>query len=239
MSGLLNDNSLNPLRFSLSGVHFSNPNGVRGYVSRGDGGSEARLKKAADLLQLSDLLFDRMEGHKTFGELEQSDPKVAMALFIAIVGALKLGADLPQDEWGNQERRICVDLCGTGTCGLIILAPTKVFYSNQVGGLSNNHPSVEGFFVPLGYRDENLSKLMEFFAGGKWCGWCESGIDEETAQFVDDFFGTHLFHVDRAALSSSCEAWIQVVVHNESPSDLSLLYPEFKGHAVLTWRNSD
>src|SRR5215467_8770498 len=73
--------------------------------------------------------------------------------------------------------------------GLIVCHPSGVIYSNQVGGYSTHHPEVEGSFVPLQEHDlefDQQAALESHFTGPKWRGHCYRGIDEETADFVDD-----------------------------------------------------
>jgi hypothetical protein len=133
--------------------------------------------------------------------------------------------------------------------GLIIPYPTGVMYSNQVGGYGIDHPKLEGVFVPInrghGIVDQsfNLAKeLYDHFTGPKWQGHCSNGINEETANFIDDLLARHNLanpiKVNRNRLPLCQEAWIEVLVeYRKGFSDL------FNGtsseEAILTWPNSD
>ena len=44
-----------------------------------------------------------------------------------------------------------------------------------------------GYLVPLaGEVPDKCHQLHEHFTGPKWGGWCSYGIDEETADFIDE-----------------------------------------------------
>ena len=90
----------------------------------------------------------------------------------------------------------------------------------QCGGYACNHRSTNGEIIKVSDED---SALMDYFTSGQWCGWCDSGIDEATAEFVERTIP--VFSVDRARMAESCEAWI-VGSYSGSP-------------AILTWPNSD
>ncbi len=214
---------------------------VAGQLVRGDGGSEARAKHSRDLLAFLDILFERSQAHFTFQELERADIKAATALFVGLIQAMKLGADLPQDEWGAERIETYVDLSCSKIGGIIVAAPTKIFYTNQVGGHANQHPSLEGFFVPLEIGVAEQQKLNQYFTGPKWSGWCKSGIDEETANFIESvFMRGDVFTVDRNAMLVSCEAWVYIsLLDAAANSQDALICPVKSGHGILTWNNSD
>jgi hypothetical protein len=135
------------------------------------------------------------------------------------------------------------------TPGLIILARTGVYYTNQAGGVSCLHPIEEGYFVPfhLGYQEWrelswDLQKLGDNIGNGGWFS-----ISSEDADKVDALFEKHKvpLRVERALLGSSYEAWIYVRV-----LDLEKCGVEFRkaekcslhGNqplAVLVYENSD
>jgi len=151
-----------------------------------------------------------------------------------------------------------------GLPGLIYKTKTGVLYSNQSGGHACKHPEAVGCLVPLDDREypENAGIVLDqFFTGEKWGGWCRDGIDEETADFLDDLFGPTIT-VDRTLLGESMEAWIHCVVnYPESEEkaedskpfvDLDQLSEIFgvelavmesdrlpEGKAILVWFNSD
>src|SRR5438105_11225868 len=74
--------------------------------------------------------------------------------------------------------------------GLILLVPSGVRYTNQTGGTACYFPQAEGVFVPLP-DDTNvvLGWLTDYFTGPKWQGACWHGIDEETADYLDEEIG--------------------------------------------------
>ncbi len=132
------------------------------------------------------------------------------------------------------------DTCGIG---IIILSPSGVLYVTQTGGDATTTSSEEGVYVPLwnaAVDQEDL--LIKYFTGPKWNGLCGYGIDEETADYVDQVMtlnpGTEFIKVDRAKLSFSHEAWIYVKV--TEPKDQ---VPIIRGfgicEGILTWANSE
>jgi len=129
--------------------------------------------------------------------------------------------------------------------GVIIAHPTGVLYTNQVGGYACDHPSMEGAFVPLMDPDIDQQKALEdHFTGPKWRGHCYGGIDEETADVVDDILAmsplTRRLTVNREKLAYSEEAGIHVRI---APDEEENSFGEFDGFpddtGVLTWENSD
>ena len=92
-------------------------------------------------------------------------------------------------------------------------------YTNQAGGYACQHPEVRGEKALLGaasalatpeYLAGLQERLMTHFTGEKWKGWCDEGIDEETALFVEAAFWPILpgLVVNRDKLADSMEAWI-------------------------------
>jgi len=143
-----------------------------------------------------------------------------------------------------------VDVWEFNGIGLIIKCPSGVCISNQTGGYACHHPEVEGVFVPLladrgAPSNTVLCQLERFFTEGKWGGWCENGIDAETADFMDSLLASSdelkFIKVDRALLADSEEAWVHVIL---DPSRNEMPVPVMDGFedgtaAVLTWPNSD
>jgi hypothetical protein len=133
--------------------------------------------------------------------------------------------------------------------GLIILAKTGVYYTNQAGGVSCFHPIEEGYFVPfnLGYENwrklnDDLVKLGDNIGTGGWFT-----LSSEDADQLDSLFENHKvpLRVERALLGSSYEAWVYVRV-----LDLEKCGVEFRNAeecslhgnqplAVLVYENSD
>jgi hypothetical protein len=129
--------------------------------------------------------------------------------------------------------------------GVILLCPSGVLYSNQTGGYSCFHPAMEGIYIPM--QNEAVDQegaLAAFFTGPKWQGWCNDGINEETADFVDAVLGqspyTRVLKVDRARLADSHEAWIHVTVEKAVEGADNEIISELSATAgVVTWENSD
>jgi hypothetical protein len=134
------------------------------------------------------------------------------------------------------------------TPGLIILAKTGVYYTNQAGGVACFHPIEEGYFVPfdLGYKNWRelrweLERLGDSI--GTWLG-----LSSEDADKLDSLFEMHKvpLKVERALLESSYEAWVYVRVLNleecgvkfKGMTDGSLFHDD-QPLAVLVYENSD
>lgn len=110
--------------------------------------------------------------------------------------------------------------------GLIILMPSGVNYTNQVGGHCCLQPQAEGVFIPLLNEVVNQEEMLyNYFVGSKWHGWCSDNIDDETADFIDNVLSlstcTKILKVDRTKYSESCEAWIYVDIENQPDEPLS------------------
>lgn len=130
----------------------------------------------------------------------------------------------------------------TESLGLIISYPSGVRISAQTGGYTCQQPEIEGVYLPLKY---DAKELEEYFTGPKWQGWCCNGIDEETADFIDNYLSndgnTAYIKVDRARLQDSQEAWIYVDVFEPGGAvkEINLLSGFGRCKGVLTWDNSD
>jgi Family of unknown function (DUF6210) len=120
-----------------------------------------------------------------------------------------------------------------------------VKYTNQTGGHSCKHPEMEGAFFPLFDQiGSQQTELNRIFLSEKWRGWCDNGIDVETADRIDEILVssslTRHLKVDRDRLAESCEAWICVMFRPKTKYDESPPYFGFSsGKGVLTWENSD
>ena len=137
-------------------------------------------------------------------------------------------------------------LFGLSGMGIIVSHPTGIFVGNQVGGHSCQHPRLEGFYLPLVMADSPvIASLDEHFFAGKWKGWCDSGIDVETADFMDGLFGQERYSkglkVDRKKLGDCREAWVHVIFDDTAfaPGYGVILEPPTHGSGVVTWHNSD
>jgi hypothetical protein len=131
--------------------------------------------------------------------------------------------------------------------GLIILANTGVYYTNQAGGVSCLHPIEEGYFVPfhLGYRNwcELNWELQEL---GDSIGTL-GGLSSEDADKLDSLFEKYEvpLRVERALLGSSYEAWVYVRVLDLEKCGVELVGVEDRSPqdvhplAVLVYENSD
>ncbi len=135
---------------------------------------------------------------------------------------------------------ILYDLAGPA---LIIPWPSGVIYQNQVGGHYVMQYTQEGVFVPLPDDLGSLSSALEsHFLGPKYRGWGGHGIDEETAQFIDELFQRNprlsMIFVDRHRFQDSVEAWIWVTVAEET-FPMPFLDGLTPCTGILTWSNSD
>jgi len=136
---------------------------------------------------------------------------------------------------------ITVLLYELNSLALIVPASTKIVYRNQTGGHACLQSQAEGYLVPFaGEVRDKCERLLLYFTGPKWGGWCSERIDEETADEIDsvlaDMPGRDQITVDRAKLSLSCEAWVHVSV---TAPLLSLVENAEPNEAILTWPNSD
>lgn len=92
--------------------------------------------------------------------------------------------------------------------GVILSAPSRVCYSNQVGGMACSHPEYEGVFIPLPHVE--LPDGCHDGSNGCW----GMSVSEEFADKCDSAFRKSKLplSVDRKRLSESTECWIPVVV---------------------------
>lgn len=148
-----------------------------------------------------------------------------------------------------------VRLFDSGGLGLIVLFPSGVVYTNQTGGYSCMTPTEEGIFVPLVSETLDHEKILhDYFFLGKWGGWCNNGIDEKDADFIDELlardFITKMVSVNRERLHDSHEAWVYVNIGPHPGrfprlpanygSEMSFsIYGFGSREGVITWCNSD
>jgi len=88
--------------------------------------------------------------------------------------------------------------------------------------------------------------LADYFYGSKWLGWCSSGIDEETADYVDQVLRqtmvTAFLSVDRSRLADSHDSWIYVSVSDqpkEPPVTRGGRGQVDRTESGAVWRDSD
>lgn len=111
---------------------------------------------------------------------------------------------------------------------MIILFPSGVIYSNQVGGTSCLQPKAEGVYVPLVSELINQEKLLlEYFTGPKWGGSCSSGIDDKDADAIDHilslYIPTSFIKVNRHRLNESAKhGFTWTLLHNHLNAPLAL-----------------
>jgi hypothetical protein len=126
---------------------------------------------------------------------------------------------------------------------LIVPATTGIVYVNQTGGHACYQCEQEGYLVPIGRQGKEqgtCDALVAHFTGSKWSGWCNDGIDAQTAGEIDRILaagiGREGIVVDRDKLTESCEAWVHVYITEPLVSLVDHASPTF---AILTWPNSD
>lgn len=93
-------------------------------------------------------------------------------------------------------------------------------WHNQCGGYACHQRYAHGTLHKL---DGDEIILSDFFTGEKYSGWCDDGIDAETASYIEAIVPD--FKVDRDKFDESCEAWIHGFVNGKA--------------AILVWGNSD
>jgi hypothetical protein len=134
-----------------------------------------------------------------------------------------------------------VKLWGLSGATLIVPEQSGVTYSNQVGGTACFQMAIEGVLIPLNNDclPEHHEELLETYL----CRYFSDldrvfGADDvpEFNKLLWNFPETTAIRVDESKIEESCEAWIYVIVNENSFSDFSG-FGEFKG--VLTWCNSD
>lgn len=87
-------------------------------------------------------------------------------------------------------------------CGLIVESNDGEAWSNQVNGVSCQHPVAKGYFIPF----EEPSRLQE--------GTCCVTFDDKVCDMVDAIFKRAglPFSVDRSRMEEAVEAWIPVII---------------------------
>lgn len=116
---------------------------------------------------------------------------------------------------------------------VIIKAQTGKVYTSQAGGYACHQPGVEGERLYLEYNQlkekgaELEKNLGHYFTSGEWSGWCDGGIGETDAIWLDALFEKFELNwkVDRNNLNKCQEAWLHIIFEGKP--------------AILTWGNSD
>jgi len=128
------------------------------------------------------------------------------------------------------------------SAGLIVFAPTNIWYQLQTGGYACFQDRAEGFYVPLSYEVlDHYVALHGYFAvhSAEMRG---EGIDDAAARFIDIELSRLPGHagitVDRQRLGESRETWVHVLIAEPT---LSLFFRGFASpvSAILVWPNSD
>lgn len=129
-----------------------------------------------------------------------------------------------------------IQLYDSAGIGLIIKHPSGVRYTNQVGGTACLQWEAEGVYVPL-YSEiiPQAHMLRDHFTGHKWKGACSNGIDDETADLIDEILWkniiTRFIKVDRTKLDDCVEAWIHVNI-SAPPEKPVVNYDEDSGTGI-------
>lgn len=126
-----------------------------------------------------------------------------------------------KDEYAGYEYADYVRLNDTGIIVIMIGEHGSEFVT-QCGGHACLKRKAVGEILQVATKDIE-DKFTHFFLNGVWGGWCDRGIDEETALFIEGLIPNFL--VDRSRMCESIEAWIFGYYNNKE--------------AVLTWQNSD
>lgn len=140
-------------------------------------------------------------------------------------------------KFWNEEITKPVITINSDSFGLIIIKPTGVLYTNQVGGTACLHPVVEGVYVPF---DNDMINLQEFD--------CFNGygvLQEEQLNHIEKIITSNkqlsFLSVNRKL--KSYEAWVNVIVKEptwpRNMPELSILAGFGDCQGILTWPNSD
>ncbi len=134
------------------------------------------------------------------------------------------------------KKKCKVCLYGLEQLALIIKSESGVFYFNQVGGYSCLQPSVEGILTILDDDTKQLLKSLSNYCLNK------TKLTIEDANFLDDLLRNNrtgeFLSIDRERLNDSMEAWLNVIIDNET-MDKAFLNGFDEDEGILTWSNSD
>ena len=136
--------------------------------------------------------------------------------------------------------------------GLIILEPTGVRYTNQMGGTACGHPWVEGLYIPLIQRSEGPDWLRDR-RENLWVRYDTKAVQACLKEMeLDDILAPVHFEEQSAAAFLDCvepasrvwgEAWVPVkvlpVMEDEYPFNTTLVKDFAHHYGILTYNNSD
>ena len=118
--------------------------------------------------------------------------------------------------------------------GLIIPMKTGVKFTNQVDGVSCQHPELEGIFVPLSaYTDDDLTDIWKEYPD---CKFIKDWIKRHNLplKLLEDAWREGL-----SKLGKYPEAWVNVKILKHDNLQFSP-FKDFVGmEAILTYENSD
>lgn len=134
--------------------------------------------------------------------------------------------------------------------GLLILIPTGVYWTRQVGGHSCSHLTAEGTWIP--YRPAaylELTALLYDIHPGDQLDIDGPHYDVALANEVQRLLDADAEYMRLVVQphQESCEAWLRVLIERASPG-LEDVMDQIRGHAfrsfegceaILTWPNSD
>lgn len=103
----------------------------------------------------------------------------------------------------------------------------KTIWNHESGGSSRINKKVEARKFTDKLHNKMVLLLKVYFAGPKYKGRCDKGIDSEDADFIDVLlksFDRYYYRVDRTMLTESMDSWIYVNRGN-------------KTHFVMYWDN--
>lgn len=130
-----------------------------------------------------------------------------------------------------------------GIDGAAIIVPEKsgVFYTNHVHGTACLDKTLEGVLIPINNDclPENHEELLESYLRRYFSELNHEFGSEDILSFnklLWNFPETTAIRVDESKVFESYEAWVHVIVEENTFSDFSG-FGTFKG--VLTWCNSD
>lgn len=123
--------------------------------------------------------------------------------------------------------------------GIIVPLPTKVVWTNQVGGTACSHPEVEGIFIPILFNavshfNDYMRRTSEVYTT-EMVARINAFLVE--CDLKDCFEAVPVDELNKEVFDCIAEAWIPVKVLAYAKRELLL---PFKGMTVvLTYRNSD
>jgi hypothetical protein len=152
--------------------------------------------------------------------------------------------DPEQERFENLiNQRPMIELWNNTGCYLIVLKPTGVWITNQVGGTACLHPCVEGILIPLTAKDPD-SGCSNYY-------WNDNGLGDQSLAILDNYLRQitdGVITVNMDLCDKSYEAWVHVNIaevdttkdHLASAHGFRTMFHDFgAGKGILTWQNSD